>query len=122
MEARWMVVNLDHTPPRILVSYPDSFPPPSGQPWQATAVKFPYSVTDTNGEVFKIVAYTHDDLVWYAELFWSVNGINGESIINNDGKPFETALAANAAVAYGRKKGEWYICPRSAALSCALHQ
>jgi hypothetical protein len=122
MEARWMVVNLDQTPPNIVVSYPDAFPPPSGQPWQATPIKFPYSVTDTDGEVFKIITYTHSDCVWYAELFWSINGINGESIINDDGKPFQTALAANAAVAYGRKGSGWYICPAKAALNCALHQ
>jgi hypothetical protein len=111
--ARYMVVDLDNSPANIVASARDSFPAPSDEPWQGTPVTFPYYVTDTNGEVFKIIAYTHSDVTWYAELFWSVDGKNGQSIISDDGKSFETAVWGRAAAVYGYKGNNWYVCSSS---------
>lgn len=113
MMARYMVVDLDNRPADIVTSVRDPFPAPSSEPWQGTPVTFPYYVTDTSGEVFKIIAYTHSDVTWYAELFWSVDGKNGQSIISNDGKPFETAVWGRAAAVYGYKGRGWYVCSNS---------
>jgi hypothetical protein len=122
MEARYVEVNLDSKPIKIVSSLPAPFPPPPSQPWLGTAIRFPYDVTDTNGEVFKIIAYTHTYVVWYAILYWSVNGQNGQSIISDGGKPFETAPLASAAEAYGYNGHGWYICPKASALNCALSE
>ena len=113
MEARYMVVDLDSRPAQIITSVPDPFPPPPGEPWQGTPVRFPYYVTNTNGEVFKIIAYTHSDVTWYAELFWSVDGKNGQSIISDGSKPFETAVSSRAAAVYGYNGHGWYVCSKS---------
>jgi hypothetical protein len=115
MEARYLVVDLDHRPADIVASARDPFPAPSSQPWQGTRVSFPYSVTDTSGEVFKIIAFTHGDVTWYARLFWSVDGKNGQSIISGGGKPFETAASNRAAAVYGYNGHNWYVCSNESA-------
>jgi hypothetical protein len=122
MEARYVVANLDNNPIEIVASRRDPFPPRSGEPWLAKPVRFPYYVTDTNGEVFKIIAYAHSDIVWYAKLFWSVEGKNGESIINDGGKPFQTAPLARAKAAYGYNGHQWYVCPSGAQLTCTMQK
>lgn len=122
MDGRLVEVDLDGHPIKIVASHPDPFPALPGEPWLAKPIRFPYSVTDTNGEVFKIIAYGRTDCVWYATLFWSVDGENGESIINDNGKPFETAPATRATMAYSYKNHKWHICRSPARLKCALHQ
>jgi hypothetical protein len=121
MEARYIEVDLDSNPAKIVASLPDPFPPPSNEPWEGTPVRFPYYVTDTNGEVFKIIAYTGSDSTWYAKLFWSVDGRNGESLIEDNGKPFQTAAFNRAADIYGYNRNQWYICPKTSALRCVLN-
>jgi len=117
MEARYIVVNLDSNPIKVIASHRDSFPAPSGEPWLTKPIRFPYYVTDTNGEVFKIIAYAHSDITWYAKLSWSVNGKNGESTINDDGKPFQTAPLLRAKVVYGYDGHRWYVCPGGVAVA-----
>jgi hypothetical protein len=119
MEARYITVNLDSKPPRIVGSFPNRFPT-QGEPWQATPIKFPYYVTDTSSEFFKIIASTRGDVTWYAILFWSVDGKNGESIISNGTKPFETAVVNRAAAVYGWNGHDWYVCPKGDTSKCAL--
>jgi hypothetical protein len=121
MEARYIVANLDANPVKIVASHRDPFPPPSGERWLAKPIRFPYSVTDTNGEVFKIIAYGHSYTVWYARLFWSVNGKNGESIINDNGRPFRTAPVLQARDGYNYIGHHWYVCASVAQPMCALH-
>src|SRR5262249_35736911 len=73
-EFRYMTVNLDSKPPKITGSFPDSHLRQGDPPWQGTPIKFPYYVSDTSSEAFKIVASTRSDVTWYAILFWSVDG------------------------------------------------
>lgn len=126
MDARYMVVNLDSKPAKIVTSVRDPFPAPSGEPWQGTPVEFPYYVTSTSAEVFKIVAYTQGDVSWYAELNWSANGKNGQTVISDDGKPFETAVASRATDVYNFNGHNWYICSKNtpqenSTTECALN-
>lgn len=109
---RYIEVNLDSKPIRIIHSYPNAFAGPSDPPWQRTPIRFPYFVTDTNSETFNIIADTHSDVTWYAELLWSVNGKNGESIISNGGKPFETAIASRATAEYKFNGHSWQVLPQ----------
>lgn len=109
---RYIEVNLDSKPAKIIDSFPNAFAGPSDPSWQRTPVRFPYFVTDTSSETFNIIAYTHSDVMWYAELLWSVNGVNGESIINNGSKVFETAIASRAAAKYRFNGHTWQVCPR----------
>lgn len=118
-DFRYIEVNLDSKPPKIIASYPNYLAGSSDPPWERTPVRFPYFVTDTSSEIFNIVAYTHSDVTWYAELLWSVNGKNGDSIINDDGKPFETAAGSLASAVYGFNGHTWQVCHKDD-MSCAL--
>jgi hypothetical protein len=111
-DFRYVAVNLDSKPPKIIASYPNYLAGSSDPPWERTPVRFPYFVTNTSSEVFNIVAYTHNYVTWYAELLWSVNGRNGESIINDGGKPFETAAGSLASAAYGYNGHNWQVCSK----------
>jgi hypothetical protein len=111
--ARYLIVDLDNSPANIVTSARDPYPAPSDEPWQATPVTFPYYVSDTSAEVFKIIAFTHKDVTWYAELFWSVDGKNGQSIISDGGKPFETAAFSLATAVYGYNGHGWYVCAKN---------
>jgi hypothetical protein len=113
MDARYVIVDLDKNPANIVASARDPFPAP-GEPWQGTPVTFPYYVSETSSEVFKIIAFTHEDVTWYAELFWSADGKNGQSIISDSGKPFETAAFTRAADVYKYNGHSWYVCSKGA--------
>jgi hypothetical protein len=112
MEASGFEVDLSDNPIKIVSSFSYMVPKlPAGQPqWLLTPLRFPYKVTNTDGEVFKIIAYTRSYCAWYAILYWSVDGGNGQSIINDSGKPFQTAPANLASVNYGNKNHQWYTC------------
>jgi hypothetical protein len=122
MDARYMEVDLDTTPIKIVDSLPDQLPRAPGEPaWLTEPVEFPYDVTDTQGEVFKIIAYTRNDCAWYAKLFWSVDGQSGESAIGDSSNPFKTAAASHATVTYGYDGKRWYICPAGSEFNCQIH-
>jgi hypothetical protein len=120
MEGRYMVVDLDNRPVNIVASARDPDPATSSQSWQGTPVAFPYYVADTSGEVFRIIAFTHGDVTWYAKLFWSVDGKNGQSIISDGGRPFETAVLDRATAVYGYNGHGWYVCSNSVSVNSAL--
>ena len=120
MESRYITVDLDGKPIRITSSVRDPFPAPSGESWEGTPIKFPYYVSDTSSEVFKIIASTRSDVTWYAVLYWSANGQNGESIISDGNKPFETAVVTRAASIYGYNGHGWRVCPKGSSVNCAL--
>jgi hypothetical protein len=87
-------VDLDRSPPRIdrSLGLPES---PGGKP--TAAIRIPYKVSNTDGEVFSIYARTNKCICrWYGKLSWSTNGTNGYSIISDGGKTFETAPAERA--------------------------
>jgi len=121
MQASGIEVNLNDDPIRIVSSFRYMVPTmPAGQPqWLLTPLRFPYKVTNTDGEVFKIIAYTHSYIAWYAVLYWSIDGQNGQSIINDQGKPFQTAPVGQATASYGYKNNGWYIC-RPKSLTCVI--
>jgi hypothetical protein len=121
MEASGIMVNLDADPIRIVSRFREMIPKlPAGQPqWLLTPLRFPYKVTNTDGEVFKIIAYAHSYIAWYAVIYWSIDGQNGQTIINDHGKPFQTAPADQAAASYSYKNNSWYICPLKS-LSCYI--
>jgi hypothetical protein len=106
---RYIDVDLDGKPPKMIDSFPNYFARTS---IDGKAIKFPYLVSEISSEVFDIIAHTHGDVTWYAELLWSVNGRNGESIINNSGKYFETAVAPRATVQYAFHGGSWQACAK----------
>jgi hypothetical protein len=120
MEASGITVDLDTNPIKIQGSFSDSLTGtlpsmPAGQPqWLVTPLKFPYQVTDTDGEVFKIIAYAQSYVSWYAILYWSTDGQNGQSVINDNGRPFQTAPANLAAASYGYQNNKWYACSKNA--------
>lgn len=122
MEAAGIEVNLDDNPIKIVSRFRYMVPKlPAGQPqWLLTALRFPYKVTDTDGEVFKIIAYSRRYTAWYAILYWSVNGRNGQSVIKDNGKPFQTAPATMATTGYGYKNGHWFVCKQLDSITCSV--
>ena len=115
---RYVQVDLDSKPPKITGSSRNYFAGPSAPAWQRTPVRFPYYVSGTSTETFNILAYTDSDVTWYAEILWTVDGKNGDTIINNNGKPFETAVASRANTEYQFTDNRWKACPKGDA-SCA---
>jgi hypothetical protein len=105
--GRYIEVDLSKQPVRIVASRPDRIPGPNEPAWDLKPVIFPYTVSATDTEVFMIYADANQcDCEWYAKLYWSIGGQNGESIINDQGRPFRT-------VPYQRVKGMYTYDPES---------
>jgi len=105
--GRYIEVDLSKQPVRIVASRPDQMPGPNEPAWDLKPVIFPYTVSATDTEVFMIHADANQcDCEWYAKLYWSTDGKNGESIINDQGRPFRT-------VPYERVKGMYTYDPAS---------
>jgi len=108
--GRYIEVDLSKQPVRLVASKPDQMPSRNEPAWELKPVKFPYTVSATDTEVFKILADSNQcDCEWYAELFWSTGGKNGESIINDDGRPFRTApyQRVRQTYSYDPKSRRW---------------
>lgn len=73
------------------------------------AKNFPYQVSSTDVEVFRLDAHTEDhDVTWYLELEWSSGDRSGMLRIDDNGKPFRTAGMRNRPVyEYRRDTAEW---------------
>ncbi|MFD6192968.1 helix-turn-helix domain-containing protein [Streptomyces sp. NPDC060275] len=55
---------------------------------------FPYSVTESDTEVFHATAHTSgQDVSWYLELEWSSGGRQGMTRVDDHGKPFRTSAS-----------------------------
>ena len=92
MIVRHFQVNLDEDPPTV-----SSVESEEGAP----AVDFPYRVSDTELEVFHIVAYTSGcDCSWRANLQWSYRGKSGITVIDDDGEPFRTVGSSKSVLYY----------------------
>ncbi|MFJ2091946.1 helix-turn-helix domain-containing protein [Streptomyces sp. NPDC087901] len=73
------------------------------------AKNFPYRVSSTDVEVFRLDAHTEDhDVTWYLELEWSSGDRSGTLRIDDNGKPFRTAGMKNRPVyEYRHDTAEW---------------
>jgi hypothetical protein len=86
-------IDLDTAPPSWV--YPGT-PTGMAEGDNTAPVKFPYIVSESNPEPFVLTITTqHCDCTWDLELLWASGTTNGESIINDNGKPFETTAAAH---------------------------
>ncbi|CAL9538361.1 helix-turn-helix domain-containing protein [Streptomyces sp. enrichment culture] len=55
---------------------------------------FPYSVSESDPEVFYVNAHTSEhDVSWYLELEWSSGGRHGTLRVDDHGKPFRTSAS-----------------------------
>jgi hypothetical protein len=88
-------VYLDDKPPTITAA-PDEF-------GTDPAIDFPYKVSQTDPEVFRILAYTTKcDCSWRARLHWVYQGENGITVIDDDGRPFRTASPSKSTSYFAR--------------------
>lgn len=62
---------------------------------------FPYTVSESDPEVFYVNAHTSDhDVTWYLELEWSSGGRQGVMRIDDNGQPFRTSAAPDKSYYY----------------------
>nr|BFE83755.1 hypothetical protein GCM10020093_063560 [Planobispora longispora] len=97
--SRAFEVNLDRTPPTL-----DYF---NGEEGDNKPIVFPYKVSDTEPEVFLVLATANKcDCLWELDLSWAAAGQTGVTVINNDGVPFRTSSIVNAT-SYIPKGDRW---------------
>ncbi|MFH9734814.1 helix-turn-helix domain-containing protein [Streptomyces sp. NPDC017260] len=66
---------------------------------------FPYTVTESDPELFYVNAHTSDhDVTWYLELEWSSGGQKGIMRVDDHGKPFRTSASKGSSY-YGQMLG-----------------
>ncbi|MGW8066745.1 helix-turn-helix domain-containing protein [Streptomyces ziwulingensis] len=59
---------------------------------------FPYSVSESDPEVFKVNAHTSGhDVSWYLELEWSSGARQGTMRVDDHGKPFRTSASRDSS-------------------------
>ncbi|WP_345964596.1 helix-turn-helix transcriptional regulator [Streptomyces sp. BRB040] len=59
---------------------------------------FPYSVSESDAEVFHVTAHTSEhDVSWYLELEWSSGGRHGITRVDDHGQPFRTSASRDAS-------------------------
>lgn len=91
---RWLEVDLDHDPPRLLSGY--NYELAEGETefvpdWELQPLQFPYKVSVSEAESFLVKANTNGcDCTWDIALTWATQGRTGTSVINNNGVPFRT--------------------------------
>lgn len=110
LPGRYIEVDLSKQPVRIVASRPVQMPSPNEPAWELKPVVFPYSVSATDSEIFMIYADANQcDCEWYAKLYWSTAGKNGESTIDDGGRPFRTApyQRVKNMYSYDPKLGRW---------------
>ncbi|MFH8978701.1 helix-turn-helix domain-containing protein [Streptomyces sp. NPDC017890] len=75
---------------------------------------FPYTVTESDPELFYVNAHTSDhDVTWYLELEWSSGGRKGIMRVDDHGKPFRTSASKSSSY-YGQMlggEGVWEYFP-----------
>jgi hypothetical protein len=89
-------VNLDTSPPTVTPA-PNPGPVAPAVPERTAPVMFPYTISDSNLELFKLTISTqHCDCTWTAELYWTAGSKVGHTFIDDNGRPFETTAASAA--------------------------
>lgn len=92
---RWLEVNLDKDPPQVQHK---ELPADLGySPKDRKPIKFPYTVSSSDVEYFRISTKTYDcDCLWTVELSWSSMGKTGTKEVDDHGKPFRTVSRRKA--------------------------
>ncbi|UXI80098.1 transcriptional regulator, partial [Streptomyces vinaceusdrappus] len=72
---------------------------------------FPYSVTESDLEVFHVNAHTSEhDVSWYLELEWSSGGREGTLRVDDHGRPFRTSASKDDSYyAYPLGSDHWEL-------------
>ncbi|MFG3247996.1 helix-turn-helix domain-containing protein [Streptomyces sp. NPDC048187] len=72
---------------------------------------FPYSVSESDPEVFQVSAHTSGhDVSWELELEWSSGGRHGTTRIDDNGKPFRTSASRDDSYyAYPLGSSAWEL-------------
>ncbi|GGQ23465.1 helix-turn-helix domain-containing protein [Streptomyces mutabilis] len=72
---------------------------------------FPYSVTESDLEVFHVNAHTGEhDVSWYLELEWSSGGREGTLRVDDHGRPFRTSASKDDSYyAYPLGSDHWEL-------------
>jgi hypothetical protein len=86
--ARYAEVNLDSDPPQIGNSSADVT---SHGDVNATPLRFPYNVSDSDTENLLLITSTSGYVEWTADLSWSNGVTSGRLTIDNNGQPFRTS-------------------------------
>ncbi|MFF9687198.1 helix-turn-helix domain-containing protein [Streptomyces sp. NPDC014623] len=75
------------------------------------ATSFPYQVSSTDVEVFRIDAHVEEhDVAWYLELQWTSAGQSGVLRIDDGGRPFRTSsLSARPSYSYQWDTAQWKL-------------
>ncbi|MFI6997170.1 hypothetical protein [Nocardia sp. NPDC050175] len=91
--GRFIVVDGDSSPPTVIGSSND---PRYTVSMRAEPIKFPYTITTTDSEVFLVYVDTHRyHLKWRLRIEWSTGVASGKTVIDNGGDPFEVTLPAD---------------------------
>ncbi|MEU4148410.1 helix-turn-helix domain-containing protein [Streptomyces parvulus] len=74
---------------------------------------FPYSVSESDPEVFHVNAHTSgQDVRWYLELEWSSGGRHGTLRVDDHGRPFRTSASKDSSYyAYPLGSDAWEFVP-----------
>ncbi|RDD84854.1 helix-turn-helix transcriptional regulator [Streptomyces parvulus] len=74
---------------------------------------FPYSVSESDPEVFHVNAHTSgQDVRWYLELEWSSGGRHGTLRVDDHGRPFRTSASKDTSYyAYPLGSDAWEFVP-----------
>jgi hypothetical protein len=107
LNARYLVVDLDASPPKVVGSYDDREEVVIEGSVPERRIQFPYTVSDTSQpEVFYVNVQTKTcDCRWVLKLHWEADGKRGTTAISDNGKPFRTMGWGNS-VTYASTNGE----------------
>lgn len=95
LQARYITVNLDKKPPEVEGSADYRFLSDPTIPEKP--ISFPYKISESDPEVFYVIALTDQcDCTWRIKLLWVAGGESGEIVIDNNGQPFRTTSVVNA--------------------------
>lgn len=86
--ARYAVVDLDASPPRIEESSAEEVEYPGDV--ATTPLRFPYEVTNEDTENLLLVAHTEGYVEWRVQVGWSNGEATGRLVLDNNGEPFRT--------------------------------